>query len=61
MSSTVMAQVCAILEEELGESRPLANLPASEIEAIAARLARALEPVLEPALEPAAAERRTAA
>lgn len=57
MSSDVQARVRAILEEELGEFRPLADLPASEIEMMAARLARSLTPVLEPA----AAQDRSAA
>lgn len=47
MSTTdTRARVRAILEEELGEFRPFAELPVTEIEAMAARLTRALEPVL---------------
>jgi len=56
MPADAMARVRAVLEEELGEVRPLADLPARDIEAIAARLARALAPVLGPA-----ADRRDAA
>lgn len=48
MTTDILARLRAILEEELGEFRPLADLPASEIETMAARLARALEPVLAP-------------
>jgi hypothetical protein len=40
------AQVRQILEEELGEFRSFSEQSASEIEAMAARLTRALEPVL---------------
>ncbi|MBP7001774.1 hypothetical protein [Amaricoccus sp.] len=43
------ARLRAVLEEELGEHRLLAQLPASEIEALAERLARAIEPVVFPA------------
>jgi hypothetical protein len=55
----IAARACAILEEELGEFRPFADLPASEIEAMAARLVRALTPVLAGAT--VMEERRTAA
>lgn len=49
MTTDTLSRACAILEEELGEIRQFADLPASEIEAIAARLARALGPMLESA------------
>ncbi|MBA3325593.1 MAG: hypothetical protein H0T41_10180 [Rhodobacteraceae bacterium] len=42
----VSARARGILEEELCEFRPLADLPASEIEAMAARRTRALAPML---------------
>lgn len=58
-SSDLSARVRGIIEEELGEFRPFADLPASEIEAMAAKLTRALEPVL--ASLPAAEARRSAA
>lgn len=53
------ARIRAVLEEELGEFRPFADLPATEIETMARRLARALAPAL--AAEPNDAPRRTAA
>jgi hypothetical protein len=43
----VSARARAILEEELGEIRAFADMPASAIEEMAARLTRALSPVLE--------------
>ncbi len=46
-TTDLSAQVRAILEEELSEFRAFADLPASGIEIIAARLTRALAPVLE--------------
>ncbi len=49
-NTTITARVRAILEDELGEFRPFADLPASEIETMAARLTRALSPVLAPRL-----------
>jgi hypothetical protein len=36
------ARLCATIEEELGAFRQLADLPSTEIEAIAARLTRAI-------------------
>ncbi len=42
----IVAHVRGIIEEELGAFRPLADLSATEIEAMAAKLTRALEPVL---------------
>ncbi len=52
MTNHNLSRACAILEEELGEIRQFADFPASEIEAIAARLARALTPLIEaPAAE----------
>ena len=36
----------AAIEEELGSFRPFADLPATEIEAMAARLVRAVAPFL---------------
>ena len=48
--SDITTRARTILEEELGEFRAFADLSASEIEMIAARLARALEPVLAPRL-----------
>lgn len=60
MSNTdLRAQVQEILEEELGELRSFSEHPASEIEAMAARLTRALEPVLGQ-LAPAEAQRDAA-
>lgn len=44
--SDITTRAQAILEEELGEFRAFADLSASEIETIAARLTRALEPLL---------------
>ncbi|MBP7243287.1 hypothetical protein [Amaricoccus sp.] len=52
-----LARLRAVIEDELGEFRQLADLPAREIDAIAARLVRAVEPVLAPV----ATERRPAA
>ena len=40
------ARVRAAIEEELGTFRPFADLPATEIEEMAARIARALAPFL---------------
>lgn len=52
MTNDNLSRACAILEEELGEIRQFADLPASEIETIAARLVRALAPMLDaPAAE----------
>jgi hypothetical protein len=52
MTTDISARMRAILEEELGELRRFADLPASEIETMAARRAPALEPVMElPAVE----------
>ncbi len=45
------ARARAILEEELGEFRAFQGLSAAEIEAMAARLVRALEPVIAAAPE----------
>jgi len=50
-SGDLAARVCRTLEEELGEFRSFAHLPASEIEAMAARLTRALAPVLAARLD----------
>ena len=57
-SNDVSFKVRAILEEELGEFRAFADVPASGIEEMAARLTRALSPVLE---APVRERRRTAA
>lgn len=46
MTTDTTARIRAILEEELGEFRPFADLSATDIETMAARLTRALEPVL---------------
>ncbi len=47
-TSQISVQIRAILEEELGEFRAFADLPATTIEAMAAQLARALAPVMAP-------------
>lgn len=57
--NTITAQVRARIEEELGGFRAFADLPSTEIEAIAERLTRTLEPFL--AGTPAAAETQAAA
>lgn len=46
-TTDTLARARAILEEELGEFRAFADLPTSELEAMSARLVRALAPVLE--------------
>jgi hypothetical protein len=40
------ARLCATIEEELGGFRQLADLPSIEIEEIAARIVRAIEPLI---------------
>lgn len=40
------SRLCAVIEEELGGFRALADLPATEIEAMATRLARAIGPMV---------------
>ncbi len=57
--NTITARVRARIEEELGGFRAFADLPSTEIEAIAERLTRALEPYL--AAAPAAEEATQAA
>lgn len=52
------SRLCAVIEEELGGFRALADLPATEIEAMAARLARAIGPMV---FESSASEARDAA
>ena len=59
LAEDLSARVRGILEEELGEFRPFADLSAIEIEAMAARLTRALAPVLTG--DPVVEARRTAA
>jgi hypothetical protein len=58
MTMDILARIRAVIEDELGEFRPFADLPAAEIEAMADRLTRALAPLVEPTAE---AERRSAA
>lgn len=57
----VLTQIRGILEEELGEFRPFADLSAREIESVAARLTRALTPVVEARLGDDVEARRSAA
>jgi hypothetical protein len=54
------ARIRATIEEELGAFRQFAELPATEIEEMAARLARALAPFLAD-VAAAQVQRRTAA
>jgi hypothetical protein len=56
LEQDITARLRATIEEELGGFRPLADLPATEIEAMAARIARAVAPLVG-----AAETRRTAA
>jgi len=51
------ARLCAVIEEELGKLRRLADAPAVEIEEIAARIARAIAPVLGAVDKPGTASR----
>ena len=46
-SNTLLTRVAALVEEELGNVRAFADLPATELEAIATRLVRVLAPYLE--------------
>jgi hypothetical protein len=45
------ARIRATIEEELGSFRPFADLPATELEAMAARITRAIAPLI--GIEPA--------
>lgn len=47
MPQNLTDKLRTILEEELGETRALADLPSSEIDLLAVRLARAIAPVLK--------------
>jgi hypothetical protein len=57
LEQDTIARIRATIEEELGSFRPLADLPATELEAMAARITRAIAPMLGAA----GVERRTAA
>jgi hypothetical protein len=52
--------VRTLIEEELGSLRQFADLPAAELEAIAARITRTIEGYLDPAAPRVAAERTAA-
>jgi hypothetical protein len=49
MTTDTLARMRVLIEEELGEFRPFADLPATEIEAMADRLTRTLAPYVAPA------------
>jgi hypothetical protein len=51
MTQDTLAHIRATIEEELGEFRPFADLPATEVEAMAERLTRALAPLVVPEQE----------
>jgi hypothetical protein len=53
MTGDSLTRIRAIIEEELGEFRPFADLPATEIEAMADRLTRTLAPLVAAATVPA--------
>jgi hypothetical protein len=46
LEQNMIARVRATIEEELGSFRPLADLPATELEAMAERITRAIAPLL---------------
>ncbi|MFO1140837.1 MAG: hypothetical protein U1E59_00350 [Amaricoccus sp.] len=52
-SKDTTARLRATIEEELGRFRRFADLPATELETMAARLVRAIEPLIADAAEPA--------
>ena len=52
-SKDATARLRATIEEELGRFRRFADVPATELEAMAARLVRAIEPLIADASEPA--------
>ena len=54
LEQDIISLVRTTIEEELGTFRPLADLPATELEAMAERITRAIAPLLP-------AERRDAA
>lgn len=58
LEQDMISKLSTVIEEELGSFRPFADLPATEVEAMAARLARTISPFLEEQLP---LERRNAA
>ncbi len=46
-SNTRLTRIAAIVEEELGNVRAFADLPATELESIATRIVRVLAPYIE--------------
>ena len=46
-SNILLTRIAAVVEEELGNLRAFADLPATELEAVATRLVRALAPYIE--------------
>lgn len=53
MTRDSLTRIRAIIEDELGEFRPFADLPVTEIEAMADRLTRTLAPHLATGTNPA--------
>ncbi|MFO1143968.1 MAG: hypothetical protein U1E59_16635 [Amaricoccus sp.] len=51
-SKDATARLRATIEEELGGFRRFADVPAAELEAMAAQLVRAIEPLMAGASEP---------
>ena len=45
--NSLLSRIAAVVEEELGNVRAFADLPATELEAIATRLVRVLAPFIE--------------
>jgi hypothetical protein len=54
LEQDIIARVRATIEEELGSFRPLADLPATELEAMAERITRAIAPLVPQARRNAA-------
>ena len=46
LKQDITARIRATIEEELGSFRPFADLPATELEAMADRITRAIAPLL---------------
>lgn len=49
LEQDMAARIRAAIEEELGSFRAFADLPATELEAMAGRITRAIAPIVAPA------------